>query len=81
MFDEEELGDTPPEISQGIAELRDYHSQPLRAANQVEYNFDPSLGQPIGVTEYSNQNKSLKQLLEELKSDSIGYQPSTISYG
>ena len=81
MFDEEELGDTPPEIRQGIAELRDYHSQPLRAANQVEYNFDPSLGQPIGVTEYSNQNKSLKQLLEELKSDSIGYQPSTISYG
>ena len=81
MFDEEELGDTPPEMRQGIAELRDYHSQPLRAANQVEYSFDPSLGQPIGVTEYSNQNKSLKQLLEEIGSDSIGYQPSTISYG
>ena len=81
MFDEEELGDTPPEISQGIAELRDYHSQPLRAANQVEYSFDPSLGQPIGVTGYSNQNKSLKQLLEEIKSDNIGYQPSPISFG
>ena len=81
MFDEEELGDTPPEIRQGIAELRDYHSQPLRAANQVEYNFDPSLGQPIGVTEYSNQNKSLKQLLEEIGSEGIGYQPSPISFG
>ena len=81
MFDEEELGDTPPELRQGIAELRDYHSAPLRAANQVEYSFDPSLGKPIGVTQYSNQNKSLKQVLEELKSDSIGYQPSPITFG
>ena len=81
MFDEEELGDTPPEMRQGIAELRDYHSQPLRAANQVEYSFDPSLGQPVGVTEYSGQNKSLQEILQELNTDSIGYQPSTISYG
>ena len=81
MFDEEELGDTPPEMARGLADLRTYNEQPLRAANQVDFSFDPSLGQPVGVTEYSGQNKSLEQILQELNTDSIGYQPSTISYG
>ena len=81
MFDEEELGDTPPEMARGLADLRTYNEQPLRAANQVDFSFDPSLGQPVGVTEYSGQNKSLQQILQELNTDSIGYQPSTISYG
>jgi len=84
IFDKEELGDTPPEIAAGIQDLRAYNERPLRVGEQAEYSFDPSLGKPVGVTQFKPmkpRNKSLAQVLEDLNKNRIAYSPSSISFG
>ena len=74
VFDEEELGQTPENITGGIQDLADYTGQPLRVMNQSPYKFDPSIGQPVGVTQYSpiaSPSKSFKQILAELREDNL----------
>ena len=74
MFDEEELGQSPEYITGGIQGLADYTGQPLRVTNQSPYKFNPSIGQPVGVTQYTpiaSPSKSFKQILAELREDNL----------
>ena len=84
MFDKKELGETPPEIAAGIQDLRAYNERPLRVGEQVDYSFDPSLGKPVGVTQFKSidpRNKSLAEVLEDLNKNKIAYNPSSIAFG
>jgi LysM repeat protein len=73
-FDEEEMGQTPEYITGGIQGMADYNAQPLRVANTSPYKFDPSIGSPVGVTQFKpmkSRNKSLRQVLSELKDQDL----------
>lgn len=83
MFDTPDSKGTPEEITTGIQDIQEYTSRPLTV-----FNTDQQLGQnaptiniPQLQTNTSPRNKTLMQVLEQIGSGNIGYQPSPVSFG
>jgi LysM repeat protein len=83
MFDTPDPKGTPGEITSGIQDIQDYTSRPLTVYNNqpVWGQNAPTINTPSVPINSSPRNKTLMQILEEIGNESIGYQPSPVSFG
>jgi hypothetical protein len=83
MFDTPDSKGRPEEITTGIQDIQDYVNRPLTVYNtpQTVGQNTPTINIPRLPTNTSPRNKTLMQVLEEIGSGNIGYQPSPVSFG
>ena len=83
MFDTPDPKGAPEEITSGIQNIQDYVNRPLTVYNtpQTVGQNTPTINIPRLPTNTSPRNKTLMQVLEEIGSGNIGYQPSPVSFG
>ena len=74
MFDEEELGDIPPELRAKQQDIYDYVKQPLRPAVQGEWGAGPTTS-PKALTDWKERvakSKKTKSSLADFFENKIG---------